>query len=65
MWQRPARMTKTIDDMIKTIGKLYQNGKTSIHDVDEKSNNAIQINYFVYYLVFLFTNIHAAKKLET
>lgn len=65
VWWGSARMTKTIDDMIEIIGKLYQCGKASVHDVDEKGNNAIQVSYLAYYSAFWSTNIHAAKKLGT
>lgn len=44
VWNGSAYMTETVDDMIRIIGILYQNGKASIHDVDEEGNNAIQVS---------------------
>lgn len=40
-----ARLTQKIDSMIRDIEQLYQGGKASVHDVDEKGDNILHVSH--------------------
>lgn len=49
-----TRLTERIDELMREIGRLYQDGKASVHDVDALGNNMLHVSHPCSLLSLLF-----------
>jgi hypothetical protein len=57
------RLTEHVDILLRSIEQLYQDGKASVHDVDEEGNNIVHVSYPACYSTFCFTEIHVGRNI--
>lgn len=63
IYMKGATLTEHVDILIRSIEQLYQDGKASVHDVDEEGNNIVHVSYLACYSAFCFTKIYVGRNI--